>query len=139
MRTVTTEKELAKAVQDDLDTIVIEGDLASKTIKIKATGKAAWAIAFGAISLAAYSIAFGAISLAAYSLIATLGTGGATAPATATSGLIAGGAAVTVLGSATTASAIAVAVAAGGVGVLSKLRSYKIVEKSQDRVVLARG
>ncbi|HDT2076644.1 MULTISPECIES: hypothetical protein [Enterobacter] len=127
MRTVTTEKELAKAVQDDLDTIVIEGDLASKTIKIKATGKAAWAIAFGAISLAAYS------------LIATLGTGGATAPATATSGLIAGGAAVTVLGSATTASAIAVAVAAGGVGVLSKLRSYKIVEKSQDRVVLARG
>jgi len=71
-------------------------------------------------------------------LFCSVGTGGATAPATVTSGFIAGVTAVTVLGSATTASAIAVAVAAGGVGVLSKLRSYKIVEKSQSRVVLAR-
>ncbi|WFZ87281.1 hypothetical protein NFK79_23225 (plasmid) [Citrobacter freundii] len=126
MCTVTTEKELAKAVQDESDTIVIEGDLANKAIKIKATGKAAWIVAIGAISLAAYS------------LIATLGTGGASTPVTATSGVMAFGAATTVLGSGATASAIAIAVAAGGVGVLSKLRSYKILEKSAGRVVLAR-
>lgn len=126
MSTVTTEKELAKAIKDEEDMIVIEGDLAKTTIKIKATGKVAWAIAIGAISLAAYS------------LIATLGTGGASAPVTATTGFMAGGAAVTVLGSGSTASAIAIAVAAGGVGVLSKLRSYKIIEKSAGKVVLAR-
>lgn len=126
MSTVTTEKELAKAIKNEEDMIVIEGNLAKTTIKIKATGKAAWAIAIGAISLAAYS------------LIATVGTGGASTPVTGTSGFIAGTAAVSVLGSGATASAIAIAVAAGSVGVLSKLRSYKILEKSADRVVLTR-
>lgn len=126
MSTVTTEKELAQAIKDEEDMIFIEGDLAKKTIRIKATGKVAWAVAIGAISLAAYS------------LIVTLGTGGASTPVTATSGVMASGAAVAVLGSGATASAIAIAVAAGGVGVLSKLRSYKIIEESPGKVVLAR-
>ena len=50
MKTVRTEEELASAMKSGEDTIVVEGDLANKTIKIKATGSIAWAIAFTALA-----------------------------------------------------------------------------------------
>ena len=91
-----------------------------KVIRIKATGKIAWAIAIGAIG----------VSVAA--VLATPVTGGAsnavhfvTAPA-----------AVTVLGGAAVTAAIAIAVA--GVTVLNKLRKYKIEEQSKDCLILKR-
>lgn len=120
--TIKTEKELGKALKDDLDTIIIEGDLVKKVIRIKATGKIAWAIAIGAIG----------VSVAA--VLATPVTGGAsnavhfvTAPA-----------AVTVLGGAAVTAAIAIAVAGGSVTVLNKLRKYKIEEQSKDCLILKR-
>ncbi|MEI3776128.1 hypothetical protein [Pectobacterium brasiliense] len=127
MAAITTEKELAKAIKENQDTIIIEGDLAKKTIKIKATGKVAWVIAFAAIG-----IAVGAT-------IATVGTGGAATPVTGTAALVGASGAVGVLGVSTTTSAIAIAVAAGGVGVLTRLRKYTIVDKSNSRVVLKRS
>ncbi|HEM7186416.1 TPA: hypothetical protein U2I61_000861 [Providencia rettgeri] len=121
---ITTTKEYAKALKESEDTITITGDLAKATIKIKATGNVAWAVALGSIAIAA---------IAAY---ATIGTGGAAAPVSGLAAVGGSGAAVAILGVSTTTSAIAITVAAGGVGALKNLRKYKIVEKSSDRVVL---
>ncbi len=126
MRKVTTEKELADAIKENEDTITIEGDLVKKTLRIKATGKVAWVIAFGAIGVAVYSV------------MLTIGTGGVSAPATGAAAAFTGGAAISILGVSATTAAISIAVAAGGVGVLTKLRSYRIVEKSDNHLVLSK-
>lgn len=124
MSIVKTEKELAKALKRRDDTIEIEGNLANKTIKIRATGTIAWAVAIGAIGVAVYAT------------ITTIGTGGATAPVTATFAFVAAPAAVGVLGGATTATAIAIAVAAGGIEALTSLRGYKEVSRSPNKLIL---
>ncbi|EJD6111621.1 hypothetical protein ACX7S9_002504 [Morganella morganii] len=123
---ITTEKELAQALKNNEDSITIEGDLARKTVRIKATGSIAWIIAIGAIGVAVAAV------------LATAGTGGVATPISGAVGFSAAGAAVGVLGTSATYSAIAIAVAAGGIGVLNKLRRYKIVDKSNDIVVLRR-
>lgn len=124
MATVKTEKELGEALKRGDDTIEIEGDLAKKTIKIRATGSVAWAIAIGAIGVAVYAT------------IATLGTGGAAAPVAGTAGFAAAPVAVATLGGAVTYSSIVIAVAAGGVGALTSLRSYKEISRSENKLVL---
>nr|MBQ5526753.1 hypothetical protein [Succinivibrionaceae bacterium] len=53
-------------------------------------------------------------------------------------GIAAAPAAVGILGGAATTSAIAIAVAAGGVSALGKLRKYRVAEKTEGRVVLRR-
>ena len=123
MKTVTTKEDLAKALEKNEDTIIIEGDLANKVIKIKAKGKLAWFVALGGITVAVVAIL--------------------AAPGTAGTSTIPGGAAfvgtATALGGADIAMvAIGIAVAAGGVGVLNQLRKYSITEKQSNRVVLKR-
>lgn len=125
-RKVKTEKELGDAIKNEEDEIEIEGDLVSKTIRIRATGKVAWAIAVGAIGIAAFS---------AY---ATVGTGGSSAPATLTSGLTASVAASSILGVSTTSTAVYIAMAAGGIGALTSLRKYKEVYRSESKLILRR-
>lgn len=112
--TVDNEQKLADAIKNGEDTIEIEGDLKEKVVRIKATGKVAWAVAIGAIG-----IAVGLMLLAP-------ATGGTTAAPAA----IAAPAAVAILGAPATLSCIAIAIAAGGVGVLNKLRNYKLVEEN---------
>lgn len=124
--TIKTEKELADAINRGEDTIEIEGSLAKKTIRIRATGAVAWAIAFGAIGIATYAA------------ITTGVIGGASTPVTAPVVGITGGAAVGVLGGAATYSAIAIAAAAGGVGALTKLRAYKEISRTENKLVLKR-
>lgn len=124
--TVRTEKELADAIKRETDTIEITGDLAKKTIKLRATGNVAWAIAFAAIGLAVYAA------------VTTGATGGVSAPVTGPVVGFTGAAAVGILGGATTYSAIAIAIAAGGVGVLTKLRGYVEVSRTTDTLVLRR-
>ncbi|MDN3555774.1 hypothetical protein [Halomonas maura] len=116
---ISNEADLGEVLKNDQDTIEIEGDLKNTVLKIKATGKVAWAIAIAAIGVAVTV------------LIATGGTG---APA---SGIIGGGA-VAVLGLPTAISAVSIAVAAGGVGVLNSLRSYRIADQSNGKLVLKR-
>ena len=53
---ITTSKELGEALKQDQETIEIEGDLTNKTFRIKAAGKVAWAVAFGAIVVAVASV-----------------------------------------------------------------------------------
>lgn len=127
MTVVKTEKELGDAVKRGDDTIEIEGNLAKKTIKIRATGSVAWAIAIGAIGIAVYAS------------IATLGTGGAAAPVTGAMSALAAPAAIGVLGTTVTYSAIAIAVAAGGVGALTSLRNYKEISRTDNRLVLKKS
>jgi len=114
---VKTEEELAEAIENEEETIEIEGDLKEKVIKIKATGKVAWIIALGAIGVA---------------VTVVIASGGSLAPA---SGII-GVAAISILGLPVAISAVSIAVAAGGVAVLNKLRKYKIVKNDDEVLIL---
>lgn len=122
MTRVKTEKEFADSLKRGDDTIEIEGDLARKTIRIRATGNVAWVIAFGAIGIAVVGI------------MTAVPTGGGSA---AVSGVAAAGA-VGILGAGATSTAIAIAVAAGGVGALAKMRNYTEVSRSDGLLVLRR-
>ena len=123
--TVNNEKDLGEAVKNEQDTIEIEGDLGKKVLRIKATGKVAWIVAFGALGIAVagalYPIPEPTTQVASKAFAATSAIG-----------------AVSILGVGTTATAISIAVAAGGVGVLNKLRRYKIVSTSNNSVILKR-
>lgn len=121
---VRNAKELGEAIKGGADTIEIEGDIAKKVIRIRATGKVAWVVAFGALGLAG----------ASYFLAPT-----PAAPATLTMNALAAPAAVSILGVSTTAAAISVALAAGGVAALTKLRKYKEVSRGPNKIVLKRG
>lgn len=124
-RKVKTEKELGEALKGEEDEIEIEGDLANKTIRIRATGKVAWAIAFSAIGIAAFAT------------YATVGTGGAGGPVTGPTAGIGAAAAVGILGGAATVAAISIAFA-GGLGALTRLRKYEEVSRSASTLVLRR-
>lgn len=117
---VNDSKGLGNALKNDVDEIIIEGDFKEKVIRIKATGKLAWAVAIGAIGVA---------------VVATLA-----APATGGTSVLADAlvapAAVSVLGGPATLAAVSIAVTAGGVGALNKLRKYNIVEKDNNRIIL---
>ncbi|ENC6423215.1 hypothetical protein [Aeromonas veronii] len=123
---INNEKDLGKALNEDQDTIEIEGSLRDKVIKIKATGKVAWVIAIGAIGVAVVAILYPVPE-----------------PATQASAkgiaALTGGAAVGILGAGTAMSAIAISVASGGVAALNKLRSYKIISNSGDKLVLKKS
>lgn len=126
---VHTEKELAQAIKNNSDTIEIHGDLAKKTIKIKAAGNVAWAIAFGAIGVAMASV------------FLTMGSGGTAAPATVTTLALTAPAAAVTLGLGTTITVGSLFVAAGSMGaaklLFGKLRKdYVIKDKRDDFIVL---
>ena len=119
---IRTEKELADALNRNDDVIEIEGDLANKIIRIKATGRIAWAIALGAIAMALVCGVAAVIS-------------GPAAPLSATGAVASGTVAVGGLGTATW-TAVAIAAAAGGVGALKRLRKYRITKQDQNGIVL---
>ena len=116
MKVVSTAKELGEAIKQKEDTIEIVGNLATSTIRIRATGKIAWGIAIAAIAIAIYGM------IAAQPV----------------SGFVAAPAAVGVLGVSATGTAMGIAVAAGGVGSLTSLREYKEISRSKDKLVLQR-
>lgn len=130
---VTNEKELGKALNDNVDEIEIEANLRKKVIKIKAKGKVAWVIAIGSISLAVPLV------------MVTVMSAGTATPITAPAAVGALAGATGVLGVGATFSAVSIAagavIAAGsvsaGVAALNKLRKYKMTDYG-DRLVLTR-
>ena len=123
---VKTEKELAEAIEREEETIEIEGDLGKKTFKIRATGKLAWLVAAGAIGVALVGVSRNPISRnlsPQYRGLMAIPAGGA----------------VAVIGMGATYTAIAIAVAAGGIGVLAKLRAYRQVSYADNRLILQRA
>lgn len=130
---ITKEDELAKAVENDEDRIVIEGDLKNQVIKIKATGKVAYVVAIGAVAVAVTAITLSNKKSAS--------TSARHMEATVASVIAAGGAisAAAVWGIPTTKAAISMAVTARSSSVLTKLiDNYDIVEKSSKVIVLKR-
>ncbi len=119
---VKTEKELADAVKNEADTIEIEGDLRTRTLRIKATGKVAWGVCIAAL----------AVSITA--ILATPHTAGSSNVLH----LVTVPVAASILGGPVAISAMLIAVAGGGIGVLNKLRNYKIVENSENTLILKR-
>jgi hypothetical protein len=154
MSTVSTPEDLAGAMGRGESRIIVEGDLANGVVKIHLVGPIAWGICIIAIgaAVAIYFLVGGAAGGAAATTAATTAvagthaltfasaaTGGLAAVGAAGAAAVSGGAALAILGGPATATAIAIAVAAGGTGVLTTLRSkYRIVEKSYNRVVLVK-
>lgn len=123
--TVRTEEELGGKIKENAAKITIEGDLGKKVIRIKATGSVAWLVAAGAIGVVVLVVLTSPAAPAAGGGVVHFAAGAAgLAPA------------VTVLGMPAAISAVAIAVAAGGGGALNTLRSYEIVEQSDNIVVL---
>lgn len=123
-----TPQELAEAIKNNEESIIIEGDLKNKVIRIKATGKVAWGVCAAALGAA---IVFYLATPAA--AVATTPVGGGMS---FVGGVAATTMAMTALGTATGA-AVAIGVAAGGIGALNTLRDkYKIVEKDNKHIKL---
>ena len=129
---VDNPEKLGKALKDKAgEIVIIEIDLSKKVLRIKATGKVAWAVAIAAIAAAvAAIIASGGLALVPGAVLVT--------PAIWAPGAVLAAPAVGILGFPTTLAAISIAIAAGGVGALNKLRKYKVVERGEDWLVLRR-
>ena len=122
---VTTSKELGQAIKEEKDTIIVEGDLTKKVVRIKATGKVAWGVAAAALGIGVFAIVH-----TPHATVATAPAGGVGGAISFTAGAILGPAAIT---------ALTVAVAAGGIGALKTLREkYKIQSKEDKKLVLKR-
>lgn len=124
-RKATTEKELADAVKSGASTIEIEGDLAKKVIKIRATGPVAW-------GLVAASLAGGYMFLKLTATVPVPQAKMAFAAASAGSGA----AALTILGASASATAFALTRAYGSAEALKKIRAYKQLSYIDDKLVL---
>lgn len=130
---VKTSKELGQAVKAEKETIEIEGDLAAKVIRIKATGKVAWGVAAAALGIGVFAIVH-----TPHATVATAPAGGVGGAISFTGGAVSTGAAGAILGPAAI-TAITVAVAAGGIGALTSLRDkYKIDSKGKNKLILKR-
>ena len=125
-----TERELAEAIKRNDNEIVIEGELGNKVIRIKATGAVAWGACIMGIG--------GIVALG----LATIGSGGTATPITVPimgSALVATAPlAVTTMGLPATISAVGIAIAGGGCGILNKLRTYRVVKVGSNKVILYR-
>ena len=122
MAKVQTKDELVKAINNNEFEITITNDeLGRSVIRIKAVGAVAWLTAASAIGVAITS------------MVSTGGTIGSVVavPSFAVAATSLGGISVAT-------AAISIGVAGGGIAILNKLRDYKIVEKSDGKVILRR-
>ncbi len=127
---VNNPADLGKAIERGEDTIVVEGDLASRTIRIKATGKIAWVIAGGCIAVSIVAI---------LSMPPTAATGPLAGPGfVAESAVIAtgGAGAISVLGVSATVAAVSIGVGAKSKNAVNKLRNGYTLTKVNDRKII---
>ncbi|WP_410758855.1 hypothetical protein [Citrobacter youngae] len=122
MQTISTYKDLAKAIACDSNRIEITGDITKGTVRIVASGSVSWAIAIGAIG-----IAYAAFAMAP-----------ATAGTSATVSALAAPAAVASIGLPATMAAIAITTGAGSISAIRKLRKYKVESHEDGRAVLVK-
>ncbi len=127
MAKVYDQKGFADAVSNGDDTIEIEGSFAEEVFRIRATGKVSWAIAIAAITIA---VAVLVATIPSKEKGDAIGT-------TEVAKFVVDPAAFSILGTNATITAISIAVAAGGVGVLSRIRNdYKIQEHRKGYLLL---
>lgn len=113
---ITNEKELNEALQNGVDSIEIEGNLKDKVIRIKASGKVAWIVAFGAIAMLVIIAVF-SIKNANILLMVSHNQG-------------------TKIGAIMMIGAVVVAVIAIAIALLNRFRKYKLEKVSSTRIVL---
>ena len=123
---MTDAKELARAIKEGQDEIEIEYDLKKHVMRINATGTVAWGVALGAMTVVVISA------------LAEIGSGGVATPVSVMVASPALVGTVATLGVGATTAAITMAIAAGGVGVLKKLRRYDVEEISETKAILHR-
>lgn len=123
---MTDAKELAKAIKEGQDEIEIEYDLKKHVMRINATGTVAWGVALGAMTVVVISA------------LAEIGSGGVATPVSVMAASPALVGTVATLGVGATTAAITMAITAGGVGVLKKLRKYDVEEISETKAILHR-
>lgn len=125
--TVSTSKELGVAIKASESTIIIEGKLGNAVIAIQAIGPVAWGTVIAATAVAITGT------------IVSLGTVGAGAPVDAVSKLVATPALITAVGGSTSTATtlMGIAIAGGGVGVLTSLRKYNATKKG-NKVILTK-
>ena len=112
-KTISTAKELGKAISNDESRIIITGSLGDIVIRIEAIGPVAWGIVIGAVG--------GSIA----AIFVTAGTGGVAAPASVAMHLISIPTVVVASGGISTATVLATIAGAGtGIGTLHALRTY---------------
>lgn len=130
MITTNSATELGKAIEQGEDTIIIEGDLKDKIIRIKGTGKVAWLLAGGCIGLAIIAI----LTMPITTATGPLAPSGLIAESTA---LAAGGAgAIGVLGVSSTVAAISIGVGAKSKNAVNKLRNGYTLTKINAKQIL---
>lgn len=127
---VDNENDLAKAINNNQDMIIIKGNLGKRVITIIATKRVAWLIAIGSVSVAVIAVL----------KVPVVAAGGP--PALATDGIVAttaAGAAVSIWGVSATVAAISICAAGRSVKTLKKLyNGYSIVSKGEGYVRLKR-
>ena len=126
-KSMESAKELGEAIKRGDDYIEVECDLAKKVFKLKATGKAAWAVCIADISVAVAG---------AVAAVGTVGPASAPAAVISTPAMTS---TVAILGAPTAIMALSVALAGGGVGVLNHLmKDYDIEKISDEKLILHR-
>ena len=121
---VKTQEELDEAMQSHQDSIIIEGDLAQKDIRIKATGKTAWIIAIGALLVAILALSFSFYSAKMTTFAVGIGAEGVSAQNDSIFNL--------------SIYALLIAILAGIIGVLNRFKRYKIQKISDREIKLTR-
>lgn len=119
---VKTEDELVKAIKNNEDYILLEKGLDGTIKSILITGRICWGIVLGSI----------AVSITA--IIASAPTGGISNVAHIVTAPIA----ITTIGSSAAISATTIAMKAGSIKILSKLRKYRIVRETNEGMIIAR-
>lgn len=130
-KTCKTNKDVATAIKNKENEIIIEGDLGKKILRIKAVGPVAWGVCATALAAAI------ALAIAIPPTVAVPPA----APAAGAEAVVASFAMVpvaTILGPAVT-TAISIGVCAGGIGAVNALRDkYKITERTDYYIKLKR-
>lgn len=126
-KTASTTKELAAALAERTDIIIIEGSLGDAVVRIIFTGKIAWALAIASIATAVYSLVGSSGTAAVFSV----------ASAATAVGIIGYQATKFALELALAAVQFATFTASLGIGALNMLREYTIQRRDGSLLVLA--
>lgn len=122
-------KEVSDEIKKNADEILIEADAGKHILRIKATGTVAWGVCLASLGFAIAAILAAPVAVKADPIV-----GGAQFVSGAASSVVA----TSILGT-SAVPAITLAVAAGGVGVLTKIRDkYVVTENNKEFVKLVR-
>lgn len=123
MDPVKSKQELIKAVKEKQPSIVIEGDLANKTIRIQVVGYVAWPVALAAIGFAIYYV----VSILDRGKVLAMTSSGESIYSVLSECAIPVAAVI-----------VALTALIAGVAALQRLRNYEFIKKNEQQLILKR-